>query len=190
MIPNYLVHYYLPHKQPFQNLSELSEEDRAPITKELNERSKEGGMKRAFPDWYFKQRKEAEENLKKEFIKLGGKPERDSPHYFCLGESIGMEYVYNDDYKKLVIPLTQISCEVLFSIGDTLWTFAKSHNPDQKWENHWYQGKLYSYEGACEIITKLNLDLMSKDSLNTNQVFHIEALIWSDKEIKKMLTIS
>ena len=28
-------------------------------------------MKRAFPKWYFEQRKEAEENLKKEAIRLG-----------------------------------------------------------------------------------------------------------------------
>jgi hypothetical protein len=188
MTPDYIVHYYLPDKQPFLNLSELSDNERTPIVNELNRNSEEGKMKRAFPYWYFSQRKEAEENLLKAFIKLGGKPERNSPHYFCLGESIGMEFTYNQNFKKITTPINQLNCQVMFSIGDTLWTFAQSQNPNQKWKNKWYQGKLYTFKETCEIIKKINLDLKSKDSLNSNQVFHIEALIWSDSEIKKLIT--
>ena len=188
MIPDYLVHYYLPDKQPFQNLSELLSIERELIVKALNKQAEEGCMKRAFPDWYFPQREEAEKNLLESFIKLGGDPERKSPHYFCLGESIGMEFFYNKNFKQIIAPIEELNCQVMYSIGDTLWTFAKSHNPDQKWENKWYQGKLYTYEETVEIVKKLNLDLKSKDSLNSNQVFHIEALVWSDKEVQKLIS--
>ena len=187
MTIKHLVHYYLPNKKPFQNLSDLSAIERRNIVNVLNERAEKGLMKRAFPKWYFEQRKEAEQNLKKEAIRLGENPQRDSPHYFCLGQSLGMEFAYNNDFKTLIVPVENIKCNVYFSIGDTLWTFAKSRNPDQKWENKWYQGKLYNYEETLEIIDKIKLDLKSQDSLNSNQVFHIEALIWSDDEIEKLI---
>ena len=90
MTIKHLVHYYLPNKNPFQNLSDLSAIERRNIVNVLNERAEKGLMKRAFPKWYFEQRKEAEQNLKKEAIRLGENPQRDSPHYFCLGQSLGM----------------------------------------------------------------------------------------------------
>ena len=187
MTLEHLVHYYLPDKKPFQNLSDLPVFERDKIAIELNERANKGLMKRAYPNWYFEQRKEAEENLKKEVIRLGGNPKRNSPHYFCLGKSLGMEFVYNNDFKTLIVPIKDIKSEIYFSIGDTLWTFAKSKNPDQKWENKWYQGKLYNYKETIEIIKKIKLDINSPDSLNSNQVFHIEALVWSDEEIEKLI---
>lgn len=187
MIPDYLVHYYLPHKKPFLNLSDLSENDRDSVAGELNKRAEEGQMRRAFPDWYFVQRKEAEENMLKAYIERGGKPERTAPHYFSLGESLGMEFVYNNNFKKIIAPIAEFKTEVLFSIGDTLWTFANSQNPDQQWENKWYQGKLYTYAETCAIIKKINLDLTSKDSLNKNQVFQVEAVVWSDQDIEKLI---
>ncbi len=187
MIPDFLVHYYLPHRNPFQNLSDLNPIQKKHIVQTLNKEHKNGLMKRAFPKWYFEQRAEAEKNLKKAAIKLGENTNRNSPHYFCLGRSIGMEYVYNNNYKKIVVPLRDINCNIYFSIGDTLWTFAKSKNPKQKWKNKWYQGKLYNYEETIKIIKDIKLDLGSKESLNSNNVFNIEALIWSDDEIKNIL---
>lgn len=189
MIPDLLVHYYLPDKKPFQNLSDIDGEEKKKVVEELNQRSEKGLMKRAFPDWYFKQRKEAEENLLQEVKRLGGTPERNSPHYFCLGESIGMQYIYNHNYKTLVLPINQIESPIYFSIGDTLWTFSKSYKPNQDWNNKWYQGKLYNYEEVSQIIREINLDLSDKGSLNKSQVFHIEALVYSDSEIEKWLQV-
>lgn len=60
-------------------------------------------MKRAFPKWDFEQRKEAEENLKKESIRLGENPQRDSSNYFCIGQSLEMELVYNNDFKTVIV---------------------------------------------------------------------------------------
>jgi hypothetical protein len=186
MIPNHLVHYYLPDKTPFLNLNDLSETDLKTVVEEINQDFEVGNSKRQVADWYLIQRKEAEENLLKEFQALGGKPERSSPHYFCLGESLGWEWVNNHKTKKFIVPIDELDCEVMFSIGDTLWTFSKSQKPDQKFENKWYQGKLYTYAQTCEIIKEIGLDLKSKGSLNAHQVFHVEALIWSDKAIEKL----
>jgi hypothetical protein len=144
-------------------------------------------MHRGFPDWYFKQRAEAEINLRKAYIKKGGIPKRKSPHYFSLGKSIGYEWVYKNHFKTIEIPISLIKSKLLFSIGDTLWTFAKSQKPNLEFKNKWYQGDLYDYTETKEIIKKLELDLNCHDSINKNQVFCIETFIWSDEELDELL---
>ncbi|TBN15759.1 hypothetical protein EYD46_11600 [Hyunsoonleella pacifica] len=169
------------------NLSDLSDEEVKPIISDLEQRRLDGKLKRAFPDWYFPQRKEAERNLLKSFIEKGGKPERNSPHYFCLGKSKGIELGYNNDFKTVELPIELVEKDVLFSIGDTLFTFSKSHTEKIKWKNEWYQGKLYNYEETVEIIKELKLDLNNTESLNQNKIACIEGLIWSDKILKEVL---
>jgi len=188
MIPNFITHYYLSDRKPFLNLSDLSKEEMKPIVDGLNNRRKEGETYRGFSDWYFLQREEAEINLRKVYIEKGGMPKRKSPHYFTLGKSIGYEWVYKNNFKTIEIPINLIKSNLLFSIGDTLWTFAKSYNPNQKIKNRWYQGNLYSYEETKEIINKIELDLNSHDSINKNQIFCIETFIWCDDELNELLT--
>jgi hypothetical protein len=187
MIPDFIRHYYLPDQKPFLNLSDLSEEEKIPIVKQLNLRKEEGKMHRGYPDWYFVQRKEAEENLRNAYIKKGGKPQRKSPHYFTLGQSIGFEWVYKNDFRTIDIPISRIQSDIYFSIGDTLWTFAASQNPEVQFEKEWYQGELYNYKETGEIIRQLNLDLTSKESTNRHKVFCIESFIWSDEELNELV---
>lgn len=187
MLPNHITHYHLPGKKPFQNLSDLSEEERKPIAAELNQRKEAGKMHRGFPDWYFVQRKEAEANLRKAVIAKGVNPKRQSPHYFTLGRSVNFEWLYKDEFEVIDIPLNLIESEIYFSIGDTLWTFAESRNPDAHFEKQWYHGQLYTYAETCEIIQEIGLDLGSKTSLNKHWVFCVEAFIWSDDELEMLL---
>jgi hypothetical protein len=186
MIPNFIRHYHLIDKEPFLNLSDLSEEERAPIVQELKERKVSGETHRGYPDWYFVQRKEAEQNLRKAFIAKGGKPQRQSPHYFTLGRSIGYEWMYKDKFQTIDILLSAIKSELYFSIGDTLWTFARSHNPEVTFEKKWFQGKLFTYEETSEIIKELELDLEDHDSVNSHNIFVIECFIWSDEELSEL----
>ena len=188
MISDFITHYYLPDRAPFLNLSDLSKEEMRPIVEDLNIRKEEGKMNRGFPDWYFLQRKEAEINLRKAYIKKGGNPKRKSPHYFTLGRSIGFEWVYKNNFRTIEIPISLIKSKLMFSVGDTLWTFAKSQNPNQEFKNKWYQGDLYDYAETMEIIHKLELDLNCHDSINKSQVFCIESFIWSDDELNELLT--
>jgi len=187
IIPNYITHYYLPDKEPFLNLSDLSEEEMKPVIDDLEKRHLDGKIKRVFPDWYLLQRKEAEGNLLKAYIKQGGNPERNTPHYFTLGRSKGIELAYNNDFKKIELPIHLKEKNILFSIGDTLFTFSKSHTEKIKLENKWYQGKLYNYEETIEILKELKLDIEDSESLKTHNVACIEALIWSDKLLNSML---
>lgn len=153
----------------------------------LNERKESGGSNRGFPTWYFEQRKEAESNLRQAFINKGGNPERTSPHYFTLGRSIGYEWIYKNNFKTVEIPIDLVENDLYFSIGDTLWAFAKSRNPEVDWKNKWYQGKLFSYKETVELVKELNVDLESHGSINRHQIFCIETFIWSDDELNSLL---
>lgn len=183
-IPDQVVHYYLPDKKPFLNLSDISEEERKPILEDLEKRRLAGKMKRGFPDWYFPQRQEAEKNLMKAYLEKGGKPERQAPHFFSLGRSKGIEFGYGNNFKTIIIPIELIKHEAYFSIGDTLWTFSKSYAPDIIYENNWFQGKIYTYDETVEILKELALDVEDNASLGKHKVSCVEALLWSDSILK------
>ena len=181
-----IVHYYLPDKEPFQNLYDLPEKQRQGVIDELNKRKHNGKANRGYPDWYFPQREEAEEALRKAFKAKGQTPERQSPHYFTLGKSIAFEWLYKDNFHTVEIPVEACKSELLFSIGDTLWTFANSRNPEVKWTNKWYQGQLYNHKETLEIIREIGVDMNSHQSINEHQIFCIETFIWSDNELKEL----
>jgi hypothetical protein len=186
-IPDTIFHYYLPDKQPFQNLYDLDKKKRAKIVSEMNDRKENGQSNRGFPEWYFEQREEAEKNLRKAYAERGGNPQRTSPHYFTLGRSISYEWIYKNEFRTVEIPIDLVKNDLCFSIGDTLWTFAKSRNPKVFFENKWYQGKMYSYKETCEIIKEIQVDLLDHDSINQHQIFCIETFIWSDEELNTLL---
>ncbi len=185
-IPNEIIHYYLPDKKPFLNLSDLTEEQRKPIVDELEERRLAGKMKRGFPDWYFPQRKEAESNLLQAFLQKGGQPERKAPHYFTLGRSKGIEFGYGNNFKTVNIPIDMVKDEAYFSIGDTLWTFSKSYTPEINYENSWFQGKLYNYTELVKILNEIQLDVEDNQSLAKHKVACVEGLLWSDNLLVKL----
>ncbi len=186
-IPDFITHYHLPDKAPFLNLSDLSDEARKPVLEDLEQRRLAGKMKRYFPDWYFPQRQEAERNLWQACVDKGGKPQRKAPHYFALGRSKGIEMGYNNDFKTVQLPITALGAAVLFSIGDTLWTFSKSYTDQVTWKNEWYHGKLYHYDEVSEIMHQLDLDVENPESLKKHKVPCVEALIWSDEVLNDAL---
>lgn len=186
-VPDFITHYYYPDKLPFQNLIDLPEKEFAPVVMELNSRYERGETKRAFPNWYFPQRREAELKLRQLHNEKGIITERESPHYFVLGRSPALEWIYNNNFKTIELPVKEIASGLLFSIGDTLWTMAKSQDPSQTWENKWYQGKLYSYQETIEIIRELNIDIHDFESLRKTRIAFIETFIWSDQELNRLL---
>ena len=100
---------------------------------------------------------------------------------------MGYEWIYKHNFKSIDIQIESISSEIYFSIGDTLWTFAKSYNPEVEFENKWYQGKLYNYKETIQIIEELGVDLLCTESINQHKIFCIEAFIWSDRELNDLL---
>jgi hypothetical protein len=186
-VPTFITHYHYPDKEPFQNLMNVEKSERTRIARELNERYKRGETQRAFPDWYFIQREKAEKRLRETYIDRGGAPELKVPYYFMLGRSEKFEQIYNGNFNQIMLTIPTDFPNLYFSIGDSLWTFAKSEQSTQHWENQWFQGKLYNYLETVEILNQLDIDPSCQHSLREKKVGFVEALIWSDMDLQKLL---
>lgn len=188
IVPSFVRHYYLEGKQPFLNIMDLDLEQRNEVAKELNLRHEKGMMHLAYPDWYFKQRIEAENNLSLAAKEKGIDVKRSSPHYFSLGESEGFDWVYKGDYLFMDFKLDPyLKKHMLFSIGDTLWTFASSYLDGQLWENKWFQGKLYYYDELQVIFNQIGVSVFSKEFWKEHQTFVVEGMIWDDEVLDIIL---
>jgi hypothetical protein len=86
MIPDLITHYHPAEDPPFQNLSDVSDEELPSIIAGLAQR-KLSGSKRIFGRVYMDFRRKTEAKMKALFEQAGGRPERNAPHYFVLGTS-------------------------------------------------------------------------------------------------------
>lgn len=183
-LPDFITHYHYPDKKPFLNLSDLPEEERAHIIAELNSREAAGHTLRAFPDWYMPQRLDAEQRLRTLHTERFGTPARSAPHYFTLGRSPVLEWIYKEQYKTVQIPVNTFSeHELSFCINDSLWTMAASRKPGTSWNNRWFEGRLYTYHEVCDVLRELGVDVENRESLHSHKLSFIEGLVWTDKPL-------
>lgn len=96
-LPDNITHYYSRTDRPFQNLSDLSPDELAIVLERLKQR-KAGNpaFKRVFGKHYMDFRQRTEAKLRDLFEERGGKPERQSPHYFVLGDCTWFFNLYPD----------------------------------------------------------------------------------------------
>ncbi|HWZ91494.1 MAG TPA: hypothetical protein VNW92_21680, partial [Polyangiaceae bacterium] len=106
-LPDCAIHYHLADKAPFLNLSDLAEPELAVVISELARRRAESGLKRIFGQKYIEMRRLTEARLHDLFVEAGGKPERSTPHYFCLGPCEWFRCLA-PDMRQVVIPLSAL----------------------------------------------------------------------------------
>ena len=126
-----------------------------------------------------KDRRYYEEILKREFIKKGGKVEKNSPNYMIIGESKWLESWYINP-SHIEIDIDNLDKDYIsFTYGDSHPTFSDKIK-DQKE----YRKKVYTYDEILKIIEKYGLP----QNWNSNGEFgperYIEVHIWTDKGIK------
>ncbi|WP_035900841.1 hypothetical protein [Labrenzia sp. DG1229] len=96
-VPEHITHYYSRTDRPFQNLSDLDPEALSQTLAALRQRKSENpAFKRVFGNAYMNFRRKTESKLRELFEARGGKPERQSPHYFILGECDWFAGLYPD----------------------------------------------------------------------------------------------
>ena len=78
-------HYFEKEKGPFKSISNLSDEDAESVLQRIREEKPDIFIAKRSDDYLLKRRR-FEEMLRNEFIKNGGKPERNTPHYMVVGE--------------------------------------------------------------------------------------------------------
>jgi hypothetical protein len=186
-VPGYITHYYDSERKPFMNIMDISPSEREPVINKLNQGYDRGYTSRAFPQWYLTQRKKAEIKIKDQFVKMGGYTDRDSPIYFTLGKSQVWENMYLDRTRFISLNVIQSHPEIFYSLGDSIWCFAESEDPNQRWSNQWFQGTLYDYKDMTNILKRLNIDSFDQQSLFKQKIAFIEAFVWSENVLNELL---
>ncbi len=128
----YIVHYYYPGTDPWKNIMNLSEKEAFRIAAELAGGHPDTTSFGRFADFenYYPQRKKADEYVREEFIRLGGKPELLHPYSFALSECEYLRKWFSEG-EKLVLNLSDILEEqISFTIGDSCAQIINGMNPE------------------------------------------------------------
>jgi hypothetical protein len=86
-LPDFATHYYFGGRPPFQNLSDLDEQQLARVLVVLEDTRRAGAHSRVFGRRYMHLRRLTEQRLYELFVEQGGRPQRRTPHYLILGTS-------------------------------------------------------------------------------------------------------
>ena len=170
----HLYHYFEKSKGPLLSLSALPVEKAVGIQNCIVAENKTFAAQRN--ERYLPRRRELESIVRKLFIEKGGKPEKDTPHYFVIGECPWLATWYEQaDFIK--IPISELNTQtVSFTYGDTFPTFSPNVTDGME-----YRNTVYTYEEILKIIEKYGMPQDKWDKPVFAQPCYVEAQVWSDE---------
>jgi len=170
----FLYHYFEKSKDPLLSLTALPIEEAMAIQNKLVSEQKVFAAQRN--ERYLPRRHELEKLVRELFIEKGGKPEKETPHYFVIGECPWLATWYEQaDYIK--IPINEFDIKtVSFTYGDTFPTFSPNVTDDME-----YRRTVYTYEEILKVIEKYGIPQDKWDKPTFAQPSYIEAQVWSDE---------
>ena len=176
-----LTHYYDRSNRPFQNLSSLSDRAALDLISKLQYRN--GLVYRRFnnPTQYLKLRRETELWLRNEFIRQGGKPASNYPHYFVVGRSVWIEEGYNGNSDRVQIPLSAFKPEqISFTYTDSMVSYWLQSQSDKNYYHPEYHGRIFSIDEILELIDRFGVpDREWRTQENRKYDLFIEAQVWN-----------
>lgn len=173
-IPNMVYHYYEASIGPFVNLSDLTIEEAERIQAAIRKEGKIFASKRA--DDYHTVRRELEDKVRTLFIKKGGKPKRQRPHYMTLGSCNWLKEWYLDG-QELCVPLEMFKPEsISFTYGDT---FPAMRYQDEKQ----YRGKVYTLDEIVHVIRLYGLPQEWNSNGKLGPERYVEVQVWDDEPL-------
>ena len=194
-IPNQATHYYPAEDKPFQSLSELrGTAQNAMIEKLARRRCSDSGYRRIFGSKYMEMRLKTEAKMLDLFIAVGGKPERQTPHYFVLGRSLWFEGLYSKT-KSVTLSLdalsdsiTSVTCPDSFAAMRLGEEFGLSPDPMHPAHNQVF--RLYDLPRLIQDYGLPEDDPQADYTNYHRQTFekYIEIQLWSDTPVKKYLS--
>ena len=172
----YLYHYFEKSKSPLLSLSAMTLDEAVEIQNKLISENKTFAAQRN--ERYLPRRHELEKLVRSLFIEKGGKPLKETPHYFVVGECSWLATWYEQaDYIK--IPIEEFDLKtVSFIYGDTFPTFSPNVNDGLE-----YRKTVYTYDEIIGIIEKYGLPQDKWDKPVFAQPCYVEAQIWSDEPV-------
>lgn len=180
--PRFLFHYYELANGPFRNITEYGF---AKAKKIQNQISKGFNSKR--PENYIELRLAVEKRIKEQFISKGGKPNRNDPFYFTLGECDWAKswYVHPGVIK---IPLTDFEPgHISFTYPDSIVSFQLYDEPKLATYRKDCNGQVFMLDEMNDVIKDYGIPSdetrQAEDRLSYDK--YIEAQVWDDEIINE-----
>jgi hypothetical protein len=177
-----LTHYYHQDDQPFQNLSALTDEAAVQVIAGLRDRSGAVYLRFADPEKYWQQRRTTEKWLKQEFIKKGGQPVLDYPHYLVVERAVWIEEGYHgnsDQVQRLLadFPPSQVS----FTYPDSMISYWLQSQTDEAFYHSEYHGQVFTVGEIQSVINQFGIPQTEwRTTVSRRYDLFIEAQVWTD----------
>lgn len=176
-----LYHYYDKTGGPFRNLSEITREEANAVLRKIKKDKPEVQSAKRDEDYMFR-RHMYEDIIRKEFIKKGGRVEREVPHYMVVEPCPWLaSWFANSAFVKISMEELDPNT-VSFTYGDSHPTFSPWPRDDD-WKE--YRRKLYTYEEILKVIEKYGLPQEWNADGRFGPERYVEAHIWSDETIRR-----
>jgi hypothetical protein len=174
-MPIYLYHYYEYRNGPFRSLSNLPMEEAEAVLDELRQSGKVFAGKRAAD--YLQVRRQLERKARELFVRKGGKPQLEFPHYLTLDECDWIRSWYEDG-RAIRIDLEHLDpATISFTYGDLFPTMRYMDGKP-------YRGQVYSKKEILALIESLGLPQQWNKDGDKGPERYIEAQLWDDAAIK------
>jgi hypothetical protein len=175
-----LTHYHHKNDDPFQNLSSLTDEEALSVTSNLRDRV--GLVYHRFrnPEQYLKQRREAENWVRQEFIKKGGQPISAYPHYFVIERAKWIEEGYSGESRVVQFPVSAFQVEqVSFTYPDSMISYWLKSQTNRAFHRPEYHGQVFVLSEISKIIDAFGVPDEEWRTEETRKYdLFIEAQVW------------
>jgi hypothetical protein len=174
-LPDVLTHYY--RDRPFHSLSDLEDEAIAGVLEEIaGRRELEFRLTR---EEYLPRRRQIESEMRAQFVELGGRPVRESPHYAILGTFS----LYEDDpgWRSVSAPLNAVASDVTFTFTDSFFVFSERNLRGVAIPPRPYYGRVYRLDDLDELVRAFGLPGERwRHEADRRFDVYVEAQIWDD----------
>jgi hypothetical protein len=176
-IPDFLTRYYQKGEYPFMSLNDLPLEEANRVKTEYCTRN--GIGKFYAQDDYLIHRKEIENWICRELIRLGGNPVDKVPVYMVLGESPEGEFdiraEIQQNAEEIKIPVSDIDLSsISFTYPDSMYEHIVDDDGNLVSASRTNTPTVYTYEDLPSVVEKYRI--------YENYRFNIEAQVW-DREM-------
>lgn len=183
-LPELLTHYYRPFSRPLLSLSDLPEPELSRVLDQIAEHEPLP-YRLTQPD-YLPQRRRIEARMRTRFVEKGGRPDRQNPRYFVLGEFSLWE---SDRSSKVQIPLRSVPADsVSFTLTDSFFNYRRANLRGVSIQGRPYHDELYT---LSELASQLEIYDLPTEEWRSHRdrrfEVYVEAQLWSDEPIEHLL---
>jgi len=191
-IPDFITHYYLPDRRPFLNLSELDDESLAQVIADLRITGDAGRSERRFGPRYMSLRRRTEELLRERFVERGGRPLRQAPHYFVLGESAWFRGLYAGAAEIRVRLADVPSEQVSFTLPDSVGAMGLLPEYGIETAPRPYHGTVFRIEELADVVERYGMPGGRRPASYQGYEFedsehYVEVQVWADEPLQTHL---